>query len=133
MTPTIIELQGTQIFKIKHLESGLAYSKSSKLAGKTYSRFRYQGIIFTVADTDAFVTDFLKGKVYSIDLIDATRSVTDAEGTEVSVRDIQFDSHVSSTQIIGVKTTDAIILGLTEGTISAKDAMKMVDLEEAVA
>jgi hypothetical protein len=130
MTPTIIELTGTQVFKIKHLESGLAYGKDTKLAGKTYSRFRYQGIVFTVSDSDTFVKDFLAGKCYSIDLIEATRPVTDAEGTELQVRDIQFDSHVSSSQIIGVTTTQAIITGLTEGTISAKDAMSMADLEE---
>ena len=130
MQPTIIELAGTQVFKIKHLESGLPYSKESKLAGKTYSRFRYQGIVFTVADTDTFVSDFLKGKVHSIDLIDGIRTDTDSKGNEVQVRDIQFDSHVSSSQIIGVTTTQAIITGLTEGTISAKDAMSMADLEE---
>lgn len=132
MTQTIIELQGTQIFKIKHLESGLKYGASTKLQGKTYSRFRYQGIIFTVGDSDPFVSDFKAGKVYSVDLLDGTRTVTDDQGVELPVRDIQFDSHVSSSQIIGVKTTDAIITGLTEGTISAKDAMKMVDLEELV-
>ncbi len=131
MTPTIIKLREEDVLDIKHLESGLAYRTDSKLKGKTYSRFRYLGVIFTVPDTDSFVADFLKGKVYSVTLLDGTRSVTDSSGTEVPTRDIQFDSHVSSSQIIGIKTTSAIITGLTEGTISARDAMRMVDLEEA--
>ena len=132
MTQTVIKLRDEEALDIKHLESGLPYKADSKLKGKTYSRFRYLGVIFTVPDTDSFVADFLKGKVYSVTLIEGTRTVIDKDGTEVSTRDIQFDSHISSAQIIGIKTTGAIITGLSSGTISAKEAMKMVDLEEAI-
>jgi hypothetical protein len=130
MKPTIIKLKDEDVLDIKHLESNLSYGKDTKMKDKTYSRFRYQGTVFTVPDADTFVTDFLKGKVYSVTMIDSTRMKTDAEGGEIAVRDLKFETHVSSAQIIGIKTTSAIVLGLSEGTISAKDAMKMVDLEE---
>ena len=128
-----IELIGAQVFKIKHIESGLSYGADTKLKGKTYSRFRYQGVIFTVPDTDTFVQDFLKGRVHSVELLDGTRTIKDEKGQDVPTRDIQFDSHISSAQMIGVETTQAILTGLSSGTISAKDAMKLVDLEEEVA
>jgi hypothetical protein len=123
-----IKLREEDVLDIKHLESGLSYKADSKLAGKTYSRFRYQGVVFTVADTDTFVKDFLAGKCHTITLADGTRTITLEDGTESKIRDIQFDSHVTSAQIIGIKTTGAILKGISEGTV---DLTSVAQLQEA--
>jgi hypothetical protein len=123
-----IKLREEDVLDIKHLESGLEYGSTTKMKDKTYSRFRYQGVVFTVSDSDTFVKDFLAGKCHSITLADGTRTITDSEGVESPVRDIQFDSHVTSAQIIGIKTTGAILRGISEGKV---DLSSVASLQEA--
>lgn len=131
---TTVELSGKNIFRIKHIKSGLPYGQDTKNAGETYSRFRYNGTVFIVPDSDNFVNDFLKGKVHTIWLTEGTRMVQDAEGNDTPVASIQFDSHINNDQIIGMTKTEAILNSITKGNFKAEielteDALK--ELEEA--
>lgn len=106
MTQQIITISGTELLKVKLVQSGLPYSAESKFAGKTYSRFRYQGVIFIVPDHDAFVQDFAEGRVHELTLIEGTRDVTttDDAGVETTdqVRTLAFDAAITHAQYDGV-------------------------------
>lgn len=70
--------------------------------GKTYSRYRYEGKVFTVPSDSPFNTDFINGNVDSIKLLPTERDVVsvDEEGNETTavVTGMEFDSHVSFSQ-----------------------------------
>lgn len=124
-----IKLVEEDIFDVKLIKSGIAYTSGERKAnGETYTRFRYDGIVFTVPDTDPFVKDWIDGEVAIVKLLKGSRKITDGEGVETTVDSVDFDSHVNSIQLMGVKTRSAKIRVL-EATVSAKEAMSMVDLE----
>jgi len=109
MTQTPIIATGLDLLKVKCLESGLPYSADSKMAGKTYSRFRYAGIVFIVPDHDDFVADFKAGKVKELSLIEGTRDIESEDDAGVksttTVKTLAFDAHISIAQYKGVVST----------------------------
>lgn len=107
---TPITITGKELLKVKLIESGLPYSADSKMVGKKYSRFRYQGTVFIVPDHDDFIEDFKKGQVKEISLIESTREkeTTDDAGvvTKTTVKSLAFDAHISIAQYKGVVDTE---------------------------
>ena len=101
---TPIKLQGAQVLEISPIEHNLPFAANTNKgkAGKTYSRFRYDGILFTVDTDNPFVADFIAGNVKTAKLMDTEREVdtTDADGvvTKESIRSIDFDSYISRAQ-----------------------------------
>lgn len=127
-----IELVGKEIFRIKDLGSGYAYKSDTKMAGKTYSRFRYNGVVFIVDDNDPFVKDFRNGNVHTIWLTSGTRETIDAEGNTIEVPEYQFESHISNAQIIGLTKTNAVLDAITKGSFKpeieiSEDALKELE------
>lgn len=107
-----IKLSGAEIFEITAIEHKLPYKPETPKgkAGKTYSRFRYDGIIFTADSDNPFVADFIAGNVKTAKLMDTMRDVTetDADGkvTTSSVRSIDFDSYISRAQWNALRQDD---------------------------
>jgi hypothetical protein len=125
---TAIELTGRDIFKVRLLESGLPYKDGNKQTGKTYTRFRFNGVVFIVPDNDPFVKDFANGKVHTIWLNTGTREVELEDGTKSTVDSIEFDAHISNAQIIGVTKTTAILDAISAGNIKADAEVTEDDL-----
>lgn len=98
-----IKLQGAETFEISAIEHNLPYTKGERAkAGKTYSRFKFEGTAFAIPTDNPFVADFIAGNVKSIKLMDTERDVeqADADGvvTMVKVRNIDLDSYISKAQ-----------------------------------
>ncbi len=102
----ILRLTQEQSDEIVLIDSANQYKEGTKknIAGKTFSRFRFNGIVFTADDDSAFVQDFNKGNVDTVKLIKGTRTVdaVDAEGVTVQteVDTLTFDSHTSFTKTL---------------------------------
>ena len=98
-----IKLAGAETFEISVIEHNLPYTKGERAkAGKTYSRFKYEGVAFAIPSDNPFVADFIAGNVKSIKLMDTEREVeiADADGviTKENVRNIDLDSYISKQQ-----------------------------------
>lgn len=103
-----IKLPGAETFEVSVIEHNLPYTKGERAkAGKTYSRFKYEGVAFAIPSDNPFVADFVAGQVKSIKLMDTERDVeqADADGviTIVKVRDIDLDSYISKAQWNGLQ------------------------------
>ena len=98
----IITLEDMQIFEIAHIRSNQPYSDKTKMKGKFFDTFRYDGIVFTVPSDNRFVQDFIEGNVKSVKLMkgERTKKVTNEDGTESDtiVPQLTFDTHVSLDQ-----------------------------------
>lgn len=100
----ILKLDVLQAQEISLIDSGNAYSSGKRKGeNKTFSRFRYNGTVFTVPDDSPFIAAFNEGTVASVKLVTGKRtvSVTNADGeTEDVERDtLQFDSFTSMKQV----------------------------------
>lgn len=98
-----IKLIDEQVDEISVIDSNNKYKNGQRAKdGKTFSRFRYNGIVFTVDSDNPFVQAFAEGNVDSVKLIEGTRDVVsiDENGVEQTtpVSTLQFDSFVSFAQ-----------------------------------
>jgi hypothetical protein len=99
-----IKLTGEELFEISLLDSDNKFKDTTQKGkdGKTFSRYRYDGIVFTVDNTNPFVADFIAGKVKSVKLLEGTRDVEEVddkgEVTKNPVKSLSFDSYVSRAQ-----------------------------------
>jgi len=63
-----INLKGRDVLKIKALPGVFDYKEDTKMKGKKYRRFSYNGAVFIANTEDEFVTLKDSGKLYSADL-----------------------------------------------------------------
>lgn len=100
---TVIKLTPEQVVEISVIDHKNAYKNGQRAKdGKTFSRFRYEGVVFTVDSDNPFIKAFEEGQVKSVKLLEGERltTVIDAEGneTEQTVRTLAFDSMVTRAQ-----------------------------------
>ena len=62
------EIKGRQAMKIQAIAGELDYKAETKMAGKKYRRFAYDGHVFIANTEDAFCSTFDAGKIYSVSL-----------------------------------------------------------------
>ena len=93
----VIRLSGEQVDEITLLASNQPYTKGKRGERKeTFRRYRYDGIVFTVEESNSFNKDFDNDrKITSVKLVKGKRTVTAEDGTVSEVDSLQFDSHVS--------------------------------------
>lgn len=95
-----IKLNPEQVLEISVIDTNNAYK--GKKAGKFYSRYRYDGIVFTVDNDNPFVNAFADGQVKTAKLNQSTREKTSVndEGEEIieTVNTLEFDSFISRAQ-----------------------------------
>lgn len=100
---TAIKLVDEQVDEISMIDSKNPYKNGQRAKdGKTYSRFRYDGTVFTVDDNSPFIQAFADGNIDSVKLIPGERETVtiDNEGNEqtATVKTLAFDSFVSFAQ-----------------------------------
>jgi hypothetical protein len=101
-----IKLMDEQVDEITLIDSNNKYKSTTKRGaeGKTFSRFRYDGKVFTVDNDNPFIAAFNASTVNSVKLVESTRVVVtvDAEGNEEStdVPTLAFDSFGSYAQAL---------------------------------
>ncbi len=103
MQTNAIKLTDSQVDEISIIDHNNPYRNGQRAKDKkTFSRFRYNGTVFTVDSENPFVKEFSEGNVDSVKLIPGERTVVvvDSEGneTEQAVPTFTFDSFVSFKQ-----------------------------------
>lgn len=99
-----IKLMDEQVDEISAIDSNNKYKPTTQKGkdGKTFSRFRYDGIVFTVDNDNPFVQALTDGNVDSVKLISGEREIpyVDLDGNEQTnlVPTLTFDSFVSFAQ-----------------------------------
>ena len=98
-----IKLIDEQVDEISVIDSNNKYKNGQRAKdNKTFSRYRYNGVVFTVDTDNPFVQAFTAGNIDSVKLIEGTREAVsvDTEGNETinNVPTLQFDSFVSFAQ-----------------------------------
>jgi hypothetical protein len=99
-----MKIQGLDCLEITPISSGHLYQSGKRAEeNKTYSRFRYNGIVFTIEDDSPFIALHKQGKLARVTFIEGTRKVEsvneetgDVETTEVPT--LTFDSCISTEQ-----------------------------------
>ena len=102
-------LTGEEVYDVTFVENGFPYDPETAKGKKklTYSRYRFNGIMFTVDDDHAFIADFKAGNVKRIKLENATyeKKGTDADGNEIreTVPSLRFDTYLNKAQWRAIK------------------------------
>ena len=97
---TKIQLKGREVLKIKALAGEFDYDKDSKMKGKKYRRFSYDGAVFVANTEDSFCNQFDKGELFSADL-----QLTKVDDRLV----LTLLNNTSSSQEIGMAKTEATL------------------------
>lgn len=124
-----IEITGSQIFRLRVLESGIPYAKDSKLANDKYSRITYNGTVFTINDKDPFLADLKAGKVHTAFLLETEEQGKDAAGNTTVVTRFAFDGYASNAQMIGLTNTEAVLQSIMKGSFKAEAKLSEADVE----
>jgi hypothetical protein len=98
-----ILLEGQSVYGVQFVEAGLSYKKGQRKEDKkTYSRYTYKGIAFSVPTEHPFNLDFLNGQVKSLNLLGETRDITtqDENGNDVVTprETLQFSAYLNRSQ-----------------------------------
>ena len=102
------ELKGREVLKVQALAGTFDYSAESKLAGKQYRRFAYNGKVFVANTEDNFCASFDSGKVYSIN----TDSNAEGQLSLVGHTTIQQELNMARTEVqLSAFTVENFIAG----------------------
>lgn len=100
-----IKLIDEQVDEISLIDSNNKYKNGQRAKdGKTFSRFRYNGMVFTIDNDSPFIAAFNNSTIDSVKLTEGTREVVsiDADGVEqtTNVPTLTFDSFISFAQTL---------------------------------
>jgi hypothetical protein len=104
----LLELNAQQTAKINALPGLFPYQntkENSPLEGKTYRRFSYGGIVFTVNSEDRFCSLFDADTLYSVDF---EEGLLDGKAT------LSLVGAISTAKMISLTKTDAIINAISK-------------------
>ena len=100
-----IKLIDEQVDEISPISHNNLYKNGQRAKDKkTYSNYRFDGVVFSVDSDNPFVQAFADGKVDSVKLTEGTREKVsvDSEGNELTetVKTLTFDSFISFAQTL---------------------------------
>ena len=87
----------SDIHKIRLIDSGNLYDAKTKLAGQSFSRYQFNGVVFTVNDKDRFIDLKNTGKLYSVELLESKRDsgTLNADGSSALVDSLALVNFVT--------------------------------------
>ena len=131
METEVKKLQGLEVYEIAMIDKDNKFGESTKLAGETFRRYRYNGIVFTVRERDPFNVAYDAGKLASVKLIKSKRTATvtdeDGESKEVEVDSIAYDSCITTAQEVGYKKHQAQLTRIEKVAIATELSDENVD------
>ena len=124
MSTQIKEITGREVLKIQALAGEFPYNvaKESPMHGKKYRRFALLGQVFVANTEDSFCTEFDKGQLYSVNVMesvdpeDATRKVLSLVGKTNITQETNMAKAEATLERIAVS---AKIPNLTEAQLAA--------------
>jgi hypothetical protein len=110
MGTNALEIKGRQVLAIKTISSNNPYKvdKESKLFGKTYNLYQYNGTVFTVNSEDEFAAWKNSGKLYSVTFTEGSRDV-EVDGALTKVATLQLVGCTNIDQEVSMATTEATL------------------------
>ena len=98
-----IKLSPEQVLEISVIDHNNAYKNGQRAKDKkTFSRFKFDGVVFSVPTDNPFVQAFIDGGVKTVKLIEGEREVKSVDDSGVEkldlVKSLEFDSFVSRAQ-----------------------------------
>ena len=105
-----LEIKGRQVLGIKTISSNNPYKvdKESKLFGKAYNLYQYNGTVFTVNSEDEFVDWKNGGRLYSVTFTQGSRDV-EIDGALTKVATLQLVGCTNIDQEVSMATTEATL------------------------
>ena len=115
--PTTLKLAPEQVLEISALDHNNKYKNGQRAKdNKTFSRYKFEGIVFSVPTDNPFVEAFEKGEVKFVKLIQSTREKksVDNDGEEVitTVGSFEFDSFISRAQFNNLQADRVLDAGV---------------------
>lgn len=110
-----MELLRLDCKKIRLIDSHLPYKTTkadSRLAGKFYNLYQFNGIAFTVEETDEFCSLLRDGKLFSVTLNETTEDV-EIDGKTEKVKRLQMVNCISKNDKLEDARFDAEIQSIT--------------------
>jgi len=112
-----IKLSPEQVLEISAIDHNNKYKNGQRAKdNKTFSRYKFEGIVFSVPTDNPFVVAFEKGEVKFVKLIQSTREKksVDNEGEEVisTVDSFEFDSFISRAQYNNLQSDRVLDAGV---------------------
>lgn len=98
-----IKLSPEQVLEISVIDHNNAYKNGQRAKDKkTFSRFKFDSVVFSVPTDNPFVQAFIEGQVKTVKLNEGEREVSSVndEGVETksTVKSLEFDSFISRAQ-----------------------------------
>lgn len=112
-----IKLTPEQVVEISVIDHKNPYKNGQRAKDKkTFSRYRYNGVVFTVDTDNPFNDAFTAGQVRSVKLLPGQRDVisVDDAGAEIksSVPTLAFDNFISRTQYNALQQDRVVDAGI---------------------
>lgn len=118
----VVNLEGMQVDEIKEIDAKNPYRKGKRSdAGKTYSRFGFDGVVFNVDDSTGFGDALKEGNVHAVKLLkyrrqaqlrdDAGQLMVDEKGEPVmgEVDAFEFDTFVHFSKVLNRAKQGAVL------------------------
>lgn len=107
-TDNSILLEGQNIYNVQFVEAGLPYKKGQRFKDKkTYSRYTYKGIAFSVPTEHPFNADFGNGQVKTITLLPGNTTLDriddDGNSNPTDVPTLDFSAYLNRIQWKGLQ------------------------------
>jgi hypothetical protein len=112
-----IKLSPEQVLEISAIDHNNPYKNGQRAKDKkTFSRYKFEGTVFSVPSDNPFVQAFEKGEVKFVKLIQSTREKKgiDNEGEEIitTVDSFEFDSFISRAQFNNLQADRVLDAGV---------------------
>lgn len=118
----VVSLDSNRVDEIKEISAKNPYSKGKRAtAGKTYSTFSYDGVVFNVEDSTGFGDALKEGNVHAVKLLkykrqaqlrdDAGQLMVDEKGEPVmgEVDAFEFDTFVHFNKVLNRAKQGAVL------------------------
>lgn len=115
-------------------EKAIKFNKDSKRAGESFRRYRYNGIVFIIAEEEGFLDVPTAEKAY-VKLLEYTETIQDDDGNDVNVERLEFDSFGLKTEDLAEREHEVAMESIGKNTVEITDTFlaKMAQLEQASA
>ena len=122
------EIKGRDVLKIKAISKNNKYnvSEDSKLFGKTYNLYQFNGTAFTVNTDDEFVAWKDSSKLYSVTFNQSTRDV-EINGQLTQVPTLQLASCTSIDQEISMAQTEKTLSDIFKDEPAERVSASLLD------
>ena len=126
-------LEKDAVQEISFVEGNIAYKSGARLAaGKTFTRFSWNGMPFSVDDSHPFVKAFNDNDLKKVTLIEDSYNRKNADGTETPTATVRYGSHICRSVSRRIEKEDALHEAQMKAIVAATNAELTPAMMEAL-